>query len=59
MTAYIVDWSSSGNIEKGTVVVTANSISEAQDTFWAWLREHPVYQHMWNLTFSIEEGELV
>jgi hypothetical protein len=58
MKAYIVDWSSSGNIAKGTVVVTANSISEAQDTFWAWLREKPVYQHMWNLTFSIEEGEL-
>jgi hypothetical protein len=59
MTAYIVDWSSSGNIEKGTVVVTANSISEAQDKFWDWLREQPVYQHMWNLTFSIKAGELV
>jgi hypothetical protein len=58
MTAYIVDWSSSGNIEKGTVVVTANSISEAQNKFWAWLRGKPVYQHMWNLTFSIKEGEL-
>ena len=59
MKAYIVDWSSSRNIDKGTVVVTANSIAEAQDKFLEWLRERPVYQHMWSLTFSIEEGELV
>jgi hypothetical protein len=59
MKAYIVDWSSSRNIDKGTVVVTANSIAEAQDKFLAWLREQPVYQHMWSLTFSIEEGEMV
>lgn len=58
MKAYIVDWSSFGNIDKGTVVVNAESISEAQDKFWGWLREQPVYQHMWNLTFSIEEGEM-
>jgi hypothetical protein len=59
MTAYIVDWSSSRNIDKGKVVVTAKSIAEAQDKFLDWLRERPVYQHMWSLTFSIEEGELV
>jgi acylphosphatase len=59
MKAYIVDWSSVRNIDKGTVVVTAKSISEAQDKFLDWLRDQPVYQHMWNLTFSIEEGELV
>jgi hypothetical protein len=59
MKAYIVDWSSVGNIDKGTVVVTAKSISEAQDKFLDWLREQPVYQHMWNLTFSIEEGKLI
>jgi hypothetical protein len=59
MKAYIVDWSSLGNIDKGTVVIIAKSIPEAQDKFWDWLREKPVYQHMWNLTFSIEEGELV
>jgi hypothetical protein len=57
--AYIVHWSSTGNIDKGTVVVTAKSISEAQDKFLGWLREQPVYQHMWNLTFSIEEGKLI
>ena len=59
MKAYIVDWSSPGNADKGTVVVTANSISEAQDKFWEWIKKRPVYQHMWLLTFSIKEGELV
>jgi hypothetical protein len=59
MTAYIVDWSSSRNIDKGKVVVTAKSIEEAQDKFLDWLRGRPVYQRMWDLTFSIEEGELV
>ena len=59
MKAYIVYWSSAGNIEKGTVVLTAESIKEAQDKFWNWLREQPIYQHMWRLTFSIEEGEIV
>jgi hypothetical protein len=59
MKAYIVYWSSVRNIDKGTVGVTAKSISEAQDKFLGWLREQPVYQHMWNLTFSIEEGELI
>ena len=59
MKAYIVDWSSAGNADKGTVVVTANSISEAQDKFWEWLKKRPVYQHMWILTFSIKDGEMV
>ena len=59
MKAYIVDWSSAGNVDKGTVVVTANSISEAQDKFWEWLKKRPVYQHMWILTFAIKDGELV
>lgn len=59
MKAYIVDWSSSRNVDKGTVVVTANTISEAQDKFWEWLKKRPVYQHMWILTFSIKDGELV
>lgn len=59
MKAYIVDWFSAGNLDKGTIVVTANTISEAQDKFLEWLKKQPVYQHMWSLTFSIKESDLV
>lgn len=59
MKAYIVDWHSARNVDEGTVVVTANTISEAQDKFLEWLKEQPVYQHMWRLEFSIKESDLV
>lgn len=57
--AYIVDWSSEGNIQSGTSVIQAESIVEAQDKFWEWLRKQPIYGHMWRLSFTIEESELI
>lgn len=52
-------WDSPGNIEKGTVIVRAESISEAQDKFFAWLKTKPMYQHMWKLNFVATEVEYV
>lgn len=57
MKTFIVDWESPGNGEHGTVAVQADNIAQAQDRFWDWLRAKPIYQHMWKLNFSIEEGE--
>lgn len=57
MNTYQVTWSSQGNIEHGTVIVRATGIVQAQDKFWSWLRQRPVYQHMWRLEFEIREVE--
>jgi hypothetical protein len=50
-------WESPANIEKGTVIIRAESISEAQDKFFAWLKTKPVYQHMWKLNLVAAEVE--
>lgn len=55
MRTFQVTWCSAGNIEKGTVVVLATSIGAAQDKFLDWLKKKPIYQHMWNLSFSFTE----
>lgn len=57
MRVFIVDWSSSGNYpgEPQTVYIRAESLPEAQDKFWAWLRKTEVFTHMWNLSFSFKE----
>lgn len=57
MKTFIVDWESPGNIVHGKVAVQAENITEAQDKFWEWLRAKPIYQNMWRLNFSIEQGE--
>jgi len=55
MRTFQVTWFSEGNLEKGTVVVLATSLVEAQDKFLAWLKKKPIYQHMWNLSFAFTE----
>jgi hypothetical protein len=35
--------------------VKANTISEAQDKFFEWLREQPSYAHLWQLSFEFVE----
>lgn len=59
MKVFLVDWSSEGNGESGTIALHANSISEAQDKFWEWLTKQPIYKHLWRLSFSIEEIKLI
>ena len=55
MRIFEVQWSSVGNLDKGTVVVKANTVAEAQNKFWQWLQQRPVFEHMWNLTFQFSE----
>ena len=62
MRLFQINWRSDGNIETGTVIVKATDIVQAQDKFWRWLRLKPIYQHMWNLSFTtkeIEENEVI
>lgn len=59
MKVFLVDWSSEGNQESGTIAVQARSVLEAQDKFWDWLREQSIYAHLWRLSFSIEESQLI
>lgn len=59
MKVFLVDWSSEGNQESGTITVQAKSVIEAQDKFWDWLRKQPIYAHLWRLSFSIEESQLI
>jgi hypothetical protein len=56
MKTFIVSYDSNGNVViKKTVVIRANSLSEAQDRFFEWLRKHPIYPHMWQLTISVKQ----
>ena len=56
MKAYNVNWTSPGNfVNNNRVVVRAESLVEAQDKFFAWLKKHPVYQHMWCLNMEMSE----
>ena len=55
---FLVDWYSKGNIERGTVVVAAETIVEAQDKFLDWIRKQALYNHMWHLDFSIEKATM-
>ena len=54
---FIARFSSEGNLEKGTVYIQAKNIKDAQDKFFDYLKTTQLYQHMWNLTLSIEEVE--
>lgn len=55
MRHFTVTYSSQNNIFKGVLHVKANTISEAQDKFLAWLREQPSYTHLWQLSFEFVE----
>jgi hypothetical protein len=52
---YVAKYSSEGNLEKGEVVIVASTISEAQDKFFVWLKNRPLYQHMWRLNVEFRE----
>jgi len=57
MTAYIVRWSSEENLDNGSVIVLGDSLEEAQNNFWKYIQKHPVFCHMWNLSFKMETAE--
>lgn len=53
MQVYIVEYVSPENAFKGFVIIEASTLVEVQDKFLKWLKEQPVYQHMWQLQFKI------
>lgn len=55
MRNFIITYNSQNNMFKGHIHVRANTLSDAQDKFLQWLREQPVYTHLWQLTFVFEE----
>lgn len=55
MRHFTVSYSSQSNVFKGVLHVKANTISEAQDKFLAWLREQSSYTHLWQLSFEFVE----
>jgi hypothetical protein len=54
---FVAKYSSAGNVENGEVVIEAKNISEAQDKFFVWLKDKPLYQHMWKLNVEFREVE--
>jgi hypothetical protein len=59
MKAYIVTWSSKGNVsDHKSKLIKAISLAEAQNKFWEYLQRKPMFTHLWNLTFQFEEVEL-
>jgi hypothetical protein len=55
MRHFTVSYSSQNNVFKGVLHVEANTISDAQDKFLAWLRTQPSYAHLWQLSFEFVE----
>lgn len=55
MNTYKVTWFSEKNIDRGTVIVRASCLTGAQDKFIDWIKKRPLYQHMWHLSFALEE----
>ena len=54
MNTYLVEYNSEGNLFEGKLVVRAPNIALVQDTFFEWLKKQPTYNHLWQLSFSIE-----
>ena len=54
---FVAKYSSRGNLDEGEVVIEAKNISEAQDKFFIWMRNRPLYQHMWKLNVEFREVE--
>ena len=59
MNTYKVTWFSEGNIDKGTIIVMASCLTDAQDKFIDWIKKRPLYRHMWHLSFALEEVDYV
>lgn len=57
MKRYLVAYESKGNLNKGSVIVTADNLVEAQTKFFEWLKSQELYQHMWRLNVEFTEHE--
>lgn len=57
MVHYVIVYESCTNAFQGKIIVEAENLVQAKDKFFEWLKKQPVYQHMWNLSISIEKIE--
>ena len=59
MKNFIVKGESENNLFEFELHIQAESLSEAQDKFFAWVRQQPVYSHMWRLQFEFRRVESI
>ena len=52
---FVVVYTSDGNCGDGEMHISASSLADAQDKFFAHLRTLPVYQHLWSLNVVFRE----
>ena len=58
MKTYLFTWESKGNMGiKPMKVVRAESLTDAQNQFWNWLKTKPIFEHLWHLEFQVHEVE--
>jgi hypothetical protein len=55
MKTFIVHYNSNKNLFKSKRVIQAYELTEAQTKFLNWLKDQPVYSHLWQLEFQFEE----
>lgn len=56
MKHYIAKYESKGNhLEHTEVFIKAETLVEAQDKFFLYLKNTPLYSHMWRLNLEIRE----
>lgn len=55
MKHFIAKYSSAGNMQGGEVYIRAESLTHAQNKFFEFLKNTPMYSHMWHLEVSLRE----
>lgn len=55
MKNFVVKGESEGNLFAFELHIQAESLSKAQDKFFQWISQQPVYSHMWRLQFEFRE----
>jgi len=46
-------------VSNAEVIVRAESLVQAQDKFFEWMRRQPVYRHMWAMSMEIMETDFI
>ena len=59
MKTYLFTYESNDNYFRGKISIPADNLVMAQDKFIDWLKRQDVYQHLWRLSFEVEEIDLL
>jgi len=59
MRHFTVAYNSFGNLFEGSMIVSANTLADAQTLFFEWLKKQSTYNHLWRLEFEFKEYKIL